>query len=87
MAAALRDNRSNVTLVGKKSFGKGSVQELIAVSKDTSVKVTVARWLTPKGDQINEVGISPKVEVPFTREDSENDRDPQMDKALELLKK
>ncbi|MEK7494655.1 MAG: S41 family peptidase, partial [Patescibacteria group bacterium] len=87
LAAALRDNRSNVTLVGKKSFGKGSVQELIAVSKDTSVKVTVARWLTPKGDQINEVGISPKVEVPFTREDSENDRDPQMDKALELLKK
>ena len=86
LAGALRDNRDNVTLVGKKSFGKGSVQELIPVSKDTAVKVTVARWLTPSGEQIHNVGIMPKVEVGITAEDRENKRDPQLDKALEILK-
>lgn len=87
LAGALRDNRDNVILVGKKSFGKGSVQELIPLTKDTSVKITVARWLTPKGSQINKVGIAPDTEVSLTTEDVENKRDPQLDKALELLKK
>ncbi len=86
LAGALRDNRDNVILVGKKSFGKGSVQELISVSKDTSVKITVARWLTPAGHQINTVGISPDVEVTITRDDLDNKRDPQLDKALEILR-
>lgn len=86
LAGALRDNRENVTLVGKKSFGKGSVQELIAVGKDTSVKITVARWLTPAGHQINTVGIPPDIEVAVTREDLEKKIDLQLDKALEILK-
>ena len=86
LAGALRDNRDNVTIVGKKSFGKGSVQELISVSKDTSVKITVARWLTPAGNQINTVGITPDIEVDITRDDLDNKRDPQLDKALEILK-
>lgn len=86
LAGALRDNRDNVRLVGKKSFGKGSVQELISVSKDTSVKVTVARWLTPSGKQIHNVGIAPDVEVGITADDRENKRDPQLDKALEIVK-
>lgn len=86
LAGALRDNRDNVTLVGEKSFGKGSVQELIPLGKDMSVKITVARWLTPKGDQINEVGIPPTDEVKLTKEDFDAGRDPQMDKALEILK-
>lgn len=86
LAGALRDNRDNVTLIGKKSFGKGSVQELISVSKDTSVKITVARWLTPAGHQINTVGISPDIEVDITRDDLDNKRDPQLDKALEVIK-
>ncbi len=86
LSGALRENRDNVTLVGKKSFGKGSVQELINVTKDTAVKITVAKWLTPKGNQINKVGISPDVEVDITADDITNKRDPQMDKALELLK-
>ncbi|MCW1888757.1 MAG: S41 family peptidase [Candidatus Moranbacteria bacterium] len=86
LAGALRENRDNITLVGKKSFGKGSVQELIPVTKDTAVKVTVAKWLTPKGNQINHVGISPDVEVDITRDDLTAKKDPQMDKALELLK-
>lgn len=86
LAGALKDNRDNVTLVGKKSFGKGSVQELISVSKDTAVKITVARWLTPSGNQINTIGITPDIEVSITRDDIENKRDPQLDKALEIVK-
>ncbi|OGI14137.1 MAG: hypothetical protein A2878_02040 [Candidatus Moranbacteria bacterium RIFCSPHIGHO2_01_FULL_54_31] len=85
LAGALKDNRDNVTLVGKKSFGKGSVQELISVSRDTSVKITVARWLTPAGHQINNVGITPDIEIALSRDDRENNRDPQLDKALEIL--
>lgn len=86
LAGALKDNRDNVTLIGKKSFGKGSVQELTSVSRDTAVKITVARWLTPAGNQINTVGIAPDIEVNITREDIDNKRDPQLDKALEILK-
>lgn len=86
LAGALKDNRDNVTLIGKKSFGKGSVQELIPVSKDTAVKITVARWLTPSGHQINTVGITPDIEVSITQDDTDNKRDPQLDKALEILK-
>ncbi|NTV55428.1 MAG: S41 family peptidase [Candidatus Moranbacteria bacterium] len=87
LAGALREDRDNVTLVGKKSYGKGSVQELISVGSDMSVKVTVARWLTPKGNQINEKGISPDAEVGITIDDIKNARDPQMDKAVEILGK
>lgn len=86
LAGALRDNRDNVMLVGKKSFGKGSVQELISVSSDTAVKITVARWLTPSGKQIHNVGIAPDVEVGMTSDDIKEKRDPQLDKALETLK-
>lgn len=85
LSAALRENRDNVTLIGKKSFGKGSVQELLPVSKDASMKVTVARWLTPDGEQINKVGIKPDIEVDRTNDDFEANRDPQMDKALEVV--
>lgn len=85
LSGALRDNRTNVTLIGKKSFGKGSVQELIPLNKETSAKITVARWLTPSGKQINNEGIMPDIEVNFTAEDRDNDRDPQLDKALEIL--
>lgn len=86
LAGALRDNRDNVTLIGKKSFGKGSVQELISVSKETSVKITVARWLTPNGNQINNVGIDPDIEIALTSKDVEDGRDPQLEKALEVLR-
>ncbi len=86
LSGALRDNRSNVTLVGKKSFGKGSVQEPVSVTKDTLVKITVAKWLTPNGKQINHEGIAPDVEVAFAASDREQEKDPQLDKALEVLK-
>lgn len=85
LAGALKDNR-NLTLVGKKTFGKGSVQELLKLPGNTSVKITVAKWLTPSGSYIMEKGISPDVEVEIKAEDYENNRDPQLDKALEILK-
>jgi carboxyl-terminal processing protease len=86
LAGALRDNREDVRIVGETSFGKGSVQELIPVNKETKVKITVAHWLTPSGKQINKVGISPDVEVKLTPSDLEKKQDPQMDKAMEVLK-
>jgi carboxyl-terminal processing protease len=86
LAAALRENRDDVRLIGERSFGKGSVQELIPVSSDTSVKVTVARWLTPRGNQINSVGINADDIVKLTRDDIEADRDPQEEAALNWLR-
>lgn len=85
LAGALKENRTNVTLLGKKSFGKGSVQEFIETPQQTAVKITVAHWLTPKGNQINELGIKPDVEVDLTNDDYLNNRDPQMDAAIKQL--
>lgn len=85
LAGALHDNRE-ITLIGEKSFGKGSVQELIKLPGNASVKITVAKWLTPGGDYIMEKGISPDVEVGLTTDDYNNNRDPQLDKAMEIIK-
>ena len=84
LAGALREY-DKATIVGEKSFGKGSVQELVPITSDTSLKVTVARWLTPKGVSISDNGITPDVVVPVTKEDLQNKRDPQLEKALEIL--
>lgn len=73
------------TLVGTNTFGKGSVQELVDITSDTALKVTVARWLGPDGAQIPTSGITPDVEVKVSDEDIAAGRDPQMDKAVELL--
>jgi carboxyl-terminal processing protease len=86
LAGALREN-DVATLVGTKSFGKGSVQELVNITPDTSLKVTVARWLTPKGNSISEVGIVPDIEVKITEDDVKAQRDLQMAKAIEILSK
>jgi len=85
LAGALKDNR-DLTLIGKKTFGKGSVQELLKLPRSTSVKITVAKWLTPNGNYIMEKGISPDTEIEISNDDYINNRDPQLDKALELLK-
>ncbi len=84
VAGALRDHEK-ATIVGKKTFGKGSVQSLEEFSDGSSVKITVAKWLTPNGDSINDEGIMPDVEVDLTLEEFQEDKDPQMDKAVELL--
>jgi carboxyl-terminal processing protease len=73
-------------LVGTRTFGKGSVQELINIPPDASLKVTIARWLTPNGVSISDNGLTPDYEVTMSDDDVKAGKDPQMDKALELLK-
>jgi len=85
LAGALRDNLK-IQLVGEKSFGKGAVQKLETMKSGTSLKITVAKWLTPSGYCIAEQGLEPDVKVSYTAADAEASRDPQLDKALELLK-
>jgi len=85
LAGALHEH-GIAKLVGKKSFGKGSVQELVEITPETSLKVTIARWLTPNGKSISENGLVPDVEVAITKKDLEKKLDPQMDKAVEMLK-
>lgn len=84
LAGALRDNRG-IILVGAKSFGKGSVQELEKLRDQSSLKITIARWLTPKGNMIAEKGLEPDIAVAFTEDDYSKGRDPQLDKAIETL--
>jgi carboxyl-terminal processing protease len=84
LAGALRDNK-NTILVGKKSFGKGSVQELADLSDNSSIKITVAKWLTPNGNFITDVGLDPDYEIEITDEDYAQERDPQLERAIELL--
>ncbi|MHB1316523.1 MAG: S41 family peptidase [Minisyncoccota bacterium] len=64
LAGALSE-QGKATLVGKKTYGKGSVQELVAITPETSLKVTIAKWLTPNGHSISKAGIDPQVEVDF----------------------
>jgi carboxyl-terminal processing protease len=85
-AGALSEHGKAV-LVGDKTFGKGSVQELVDVTPTTSLKVTVARWLTPNGASISETGITPQYTVKMTEVDVTAGRDPQLDKAIEILNK
>jgi carboxyl-terminal processing protease len=75
-------------LVGTTSYGKGSVQVLTALKNDEgAVRITVARWLTPEGRQINEQGLTPDFNVEITQEDLDAGKDPQLDKAVEVLLK
>ncbi|MBI4708858.1 MAG: S41 family peptidase [Candidatus Portnoybacteria bacterium] len=85
LAGALRDNKG-VKLVGEKSFGKGSVQKLESLTGGSSLKITVAKWLTPSGKSIMDEGLEPDEKVELTQEDFDAGRDPQLDKALEMLK-
>jgi len=85
-AGAIQD-MGRATLVGMTTYGKGSVQSWIALEDDAGgVRVTIARWLTPDGRQISEVGLEPEYVVEMTEEDYEAGRDPQLDKAIEVLK-
>ena len=72
-------------VVGETSFGKGSVQELENLSDGSSLKITIAHWLTPQGRLIEKNGIAPDVELKMTEEDYNNSRDPQLDKAKEII--
>ena len=84
LAGALSDN-GVAKLVGEKTFGKGSVQTIEDILGGGQLKVTVAKWYTPKGKNITKEGITPDNVVKLTAEDVAANRDPQKAKALELL--
>jgi carboxyl-terminal processing protease len=84
LAAALRDNRG-ILLIGEQSFGKGSVQQLENLQGGSSLKITVAKWLTPNGETINEKGLKPDILVKMDEKDYQQGRDPQLDKAVEVI--
>jgi carboxyl-terminal processing protease len=86
LAGALHDH-GIATLVGTQSFGKGSVQELVDITSDTSLKVTVAKWLTPNGISISHQGLTPDVVVPLDEAQFANGVDTQLNKAIEILDK
>jgi len=83
LAGALKDAKV-ATIIGTKSFGKGSVQQLIPLDGG-SLKVTVARWITPAGHWIMGNGITPTITVPFTQKDVDAKQDPQMLRAVQFL--
>ncbi len=86
VAGALKDS-INAVLIGKKSFGKGSVQEIEELQDGSALRITVAKWLTPKGATIDKEGIKPDIEVDLTEEDYEKNLDPQLDRALQEANK
>jgi carboxyl-terminal processing protease len=84
LAGALHDDRG-IKLIGDKTFGKGTVQELENLSDGSSLKITVAHWVLPSGKIIDHEGIEPDYEVPLTATDTANKQDPQLDKAIQVL--
>jgi carboxyl-terminal processing protease len=86
LAGALKEH-GVATVIGATTFGKGSVQELVKIEGGASLKVTVARWLTPNGTSISEGGLAPDIAVERTPEDRTAEKDPQLDAALDFLKK
>lgn len=83
LAGALKDIL-NAPLVGTKTFGKGSVQEIVKLSDGSSMRVTIAKWFTPSGHNIAEEGIEPTIEV---EQNTETDEDEQLIRAREELTK
>jgi carboxyl-terminal processing protease len=85
VAGALQDYGA-AQLLGTKTFGKGSVQKLLELPEGAQLKVTVARWYTPKGNNISKQGITPNKVVEITQDDITAGRDPQLDAAKVQLK-
>lgn len=84
VAGALQDH-GKATLVGEKTFGKGTVQKIVELGAGTKLKVTVARWYTPKGKNITKEGIKPDVSASITKDDINAGRDPQLEAAVKEL--
>lgn len=91
LAGALKDN-GKATIVGEKTYGKGVIQELLTLTDGSGLKITTSEYYTPNRNKINEVGITPDVEVKLDEEIEdeltiEESKDNQLQKAIEILKK
>ena len=90
LAASFKDNYKNVNIVGSVTYGKGTIQKAVELSSGASIKYTTQKWLTPKGEWINEKGIVPDVVVDQSEKyaiESSYNNDLQLQKAVEILKK
>lgn len=85
LAGALRIQRK-IKLVGEQSYGKGTVQQLFPLKDESSLKLTVAQWVLPDGNVLEGNGLKPDVEIKLTEEDIKTEKDPQLEKAMEVLK-
>ena len=85
VAGALQDHKA-ATIVGEKTFGKGTVQKVVNLLDGRLLKVTIARWYTPNGKNITKEGISPDTKVELTSEDANAGRDPQLEAAINQLR-
>ena len=85
LAGALRD-QIGAKIVGEKSYGKGTVQQMFSLKDNSSLKITIANWVMPKGLILDGRGIEPDFVIPFTEDDVKAKKDPQLDKAVEVLK-
>jgi carboxyl-terminal processing protease len=84
VAGALQDYK-RATLIGEKTFGKGSVQLIYELSDASRLHVTVAKWFTPNNNAIDGTGLKPDIEVLISDEDRANNRDPQLERAISFL--
>ncbi|MDO5436994.1 MAG: S41 family peptidase [bacterium] len=84
LSGALKDNKRAV-IIGKKSFGKGLVQEINKMPDGAAMHITIQKYLTPSGTDINKKGIEPDIVVDYTKEDADKKLDPQLTKANEVL--
>lgn len=85
-SGAMKDNHRAV-IIGEQSFGKGLVQEINKLPYESGVNITIQKYLTPNGTDINKKGITPDIEVKLTEEDIKNKNDVQLKKAIEVLSK
>lgn len=84
LSGALKDNK-RATLIGETSFGKGLVQEIHPLSNGAGINITIAKYLTPNGSDINKKGIKPNINIPFSIADFLRNKDPQLDKAKKVI--
>ena len=84
VAGALQDHKRAI-LVGEQSFGKGSVQQVVDMTDDTILKITIAKWLTPNGNTIAEKGLTPDYVVEYVKDEKDPKKDNQLNKAIQLL--
>ena len=86
LSGALKDY-NKATLIGRKTFGKGMVQKIIPMPNETGLNITIAKYLTPKGTDINKIGITPDIQVEFSLKDVKNNNDAQLQAAKNALSK